>query len=278
MLLLFIFLLTSTTSIFTAASPHFRFPYNYSPLFSKKSLPARRESIDSEDDRNNVDQPLLLATEVYLPAITPSLYSSDFKEEPVPDPKMESTLKKFIALRKEAQKYEGRKLKKEDWHFLSDDFLQRVLKNPDQSIGIATLEATLPLFQRIISRGKNSDIDYIAKNLIELSTLDEDERAAVIRAERSRDLNTLEKIQRAHAITVFRPTASPSKPCLRKPREAIAHDSGTETTPTIGEQERKSISFSPDSLDMIDLSSPTEKKLAPAKGSLNLLFGDDRTE
>ena len=68
------------------------------------------------------------------------------------------------------------------------------------------------------------------------------------------------------AVPVFRGTTSPSK------RECLTHDSGTETTPVTVEREERSISFSPDSFDMIDLSSPTQN------GSFSLLFNTQLTD
>ena len=280
MLLLFIFLLTSTSCSVAASPSRFKVTCSYTPLLAR-ALTARSESIESEEGASNADQPLLLETEVYFPATTPfSSRSFDdlaFASHEI-DPEIELVLTKFMILKKEARRYEGRDLDKDDRKFLSDDFLQRVLKNPDLSIAIATLEGTLSIFKRIISREENSDIDYIARNLKGLSTLNPIQRAAVIQAERRRDLKTLEEMQRAHAITAFIPTASPSKSCLRT--EALAHDSGTETTPTIGARGRRSISFSSpdDSPDMIDLSSPTKKNPDAANGSFSLLFGDNLAE
>ena len=280
MFLFFILLLTSTSCNAAASSSHFKDTNGYTPL-RLQAVIDRSESIESEEDASNVNQPLLLETEVYIPATTPfSSRSFDdlaFTEEPVVDPKIKPVLTKFMTLRKEAQRYEGRNLDKDDRNFLSNNFLQRVLENPDPSITINTLDGTVSIFKRIIFREENSDIDYIARNLKGLSTLSPSEHSAVMQAERRRDLKTLEEIQHAHAITVFRPTASPSKSCLR--REAFApHDSGTETTPTTSERERRSISFSDDSPDMIDLSSPTKKNPDAGKGALSLLFGDDSAE
>jgi|GEM_PF-5177885 len=182
-------------------------------------------------------------------------------EESIPKrSELELTIEEFKVLQKEAQCYEGRKLTKEERPLLSSDYLEQILNNPNQDVTIATLTSTFQIFVRIILRERHADIDYIVEKLKKLSTLADDQKVILIKAEKERDLTILEELLKATRAPAFRAAASPSKSCLKKdslfPEQLFSdHDSGHDHD----KEEKRKVTFA----DLFDDDQASDEKSYP---------------
>lgn len=252
----------------------------YTPFLKRAESQNLQEESDEESTSPHDAHPLLPPKETsYIPVqgplslvgsapTTPSDPETSSFTTNSPAIHFESAVATFKMLHATAVRYSARSLSKQEASILTPAFLEKTLQLP-ADIATETLVAAHSILQHITTREKNQDIDYLAQRLKSLSTLSPHDRTTVLKAEKYRDLPTLEEIHRTYSspATGVAPLLLASS-CFRS-AHSYTDDSGTDTPSTATEKKR--VTFSP---AMFSSPSPQpSKKSKEQSGALDLLFG-----